>query len=463
MGGSVSISNNPNSHKHVKQLPAPRKRLYIGLRNYGCTCYANSVIQLLYYCDPFRMKLEQQYCHAKKDKNKEEDDEDLGYLLCEIFNELSILYIEKDSYVSPRSFISSIFNKSRMFGSSEQQDAHEFLMYLLNDISDTIKASITNKNKNKKGKIKQKVKDTTLQLEQENNEEREEGGEERERVENNNEGNEEDDYEYEEVEVDVEVDDDGNEINPDNNNNDNNNENDSPRSLPPPATDSDERNALVGSQSKSCVLQPEIEIPIDITNSAQTSSTTNTPSNTNNTNINSNNSNNIRTFIEELFEGTIISTVKCLTCNNISTSKETFLHLSVDVVPNVSLTDSLRKYCGVEHLNGSNQFFCQKCNSLQDAEKSIRISKLPPLLIIHIKRFKYNDKIKDLEKLCSRVLYPYSLRVPIQSLDEDCISPHYILSGTIVHIGHSGLSGHYVCTVDDGNKYIILDDHNVNV
>lgn len=100
---------------------------------------------------------------------------------------------------------------------------------------------------------------------------------------------------------------------------------------------------------------------------------------------------------------------------------------------------------------------------IQDAEKSISIKSLPKLLIIQIKRFKYNEKIKDLEKICSRILYPNTLKFPNQILEKDCSSPLYKLEGTITHIGHSVLSGHYVCITNSNDYDIILDDHIVRV
>lgn len=51
--------------------------------------------------------------------------------------------------------------------------------------------------------------------------------------------------------------------------------------------------------------------------------------------------------------------------------------------------------CGcsaTEPLDGDDKFFCDACKGLQDAQKRMKISVLPRVLCLHLKRFKYIEQ-----------------------------------------------------------------------
>jgi ubiquitin carboxyl-terminal hydrolase 8 len=89
-----------------------------------------------------------------------------------------------------------------------------------------------------------------------------------------------------------------------------------------------------------------------------------------------------------LFYGQIKSTVKCTVCHEESATFDTFSNLSLEL-PHVSLDrchimECFNSYFNGERINGWN---CPKCKEPRDAIKKLDISKLPPVLIIHLKRF----------------------------------------------------------------------------
>ena len=43
----------------------------------------------------------------------------------------------------------------------------------------------------------------------------------------------------------------------------------------------------------------------------------------------------------------------------------------------------------MEMLNRDDKFFCDQCCCLQEAQKRMLIKQAPPVLILHLKRFKY--------------------------------------------------------------------------
>jgi ubiquitin carboxyl-terminal hydrolase 12/46 len=81
------------------------------------------------------------------------------------------------------------------------------------------------------------------------------------------------------------------------------------------------------------------------------------------------NSSTEETWIHELFQGTLVSTTKCLNCETVNSKDENFLDLSIDVEENTSITTCLRVFSNVETLSGESKYFCETCSSKQEATK----------------------------------------------------------------------------------------------
>ena len=75
------------------------------------------------------------------------------------------------------------------------------------------------------------------------------------------------------------------------------------------------------------------------------------------------------TLVHKLFEGTLTSETRCLTCETVSSRDESFLDLSIDIEQNSSVTACLRQFSASEMLCQRNKFFCDGCCDLQEAEK----------------------------------------------------------------------------------------------
>jgi ubiquitin carboxyl-terminal hydrolase 9/13 len=113
------------------------------------------------------------------------------------------------------------------------------------------------------------------------------------------------------------------------------------------------------------------------------------------------------TWVHELFEGTLTSETRCLTCETVSTAispfqskaqpsqvssrSETFLDLSIDIEQNSSITACLRQFSASEMLCQRNKFFCDSCCGLQEAEKRMKIKRVPEVLVVHLKRSVYTS------------------------------------------------------------------------
>lgn len=166
----------------------------------------------------------------------------------------------------------------------------------------------------------------------------------------------------------------------------------------------------------------------------------------------------------DIFEGFLTNQTKCLTCENVTSRDETFFDLSVDLRDNESIETCLKQFSASEMLTGSNKFYCDCCHSLQEAEKCMGIRKLPKILSLHLKRFKYNEEMKRNVKLFHKIIYPLylKLKTDIASGKPDDDLKFYQLYGVVVHIGGGPHHGHYVALVKTKEQgWLLFDDETV--
>ncbi|XP_020141512.2 ubiquitin carboxyl-terminal hydrolase 8 isoform X1 [Microcebus murinus] len=169
-------------------------------------------------------------------------------------------------------------------------------------------------------------------------------------------------------------------------------------------------------------------------------------------------------IIVALFQGQFKSTVQCLTCHKKSRTFEAFMYLSLPLASTskCSLQDCLRLFSKEEKLTDNNRFYCSHCKARRDSLKKIEIWKLPPVLLVHLKRFSYDGRWK--QKLQTSVDFP------LENLDlsQYVIGPKnnlkkYNLFSVSNHYG--GLDGgHYTayCKNAARQRWFKFDDHEVS-
>ncbi|KAK6121214.1 hypothetical protein DH2020_045040 [Rehmannia glutinosa] len=124
------------------------------------------------------------------------------------------------------------------------------------------------------------------------------------------------------------------------------------------------------------------------------------------------------------------------------------------------LTNETRCLSSTETLNAEDKFFCDKCRSLQEAQKRMKIKKPPHILVIHLKRFKYMEQLNRHKKLSYRVVFPLELKLSNTVEDADS---EYSLFAVVVHVGSGPNHGHYVSLVKSHNHWLYFDDENVEM
>ena len=174
-------------------------------------------------------------------------------------------------------------------------------------------------------------------------------------------------------------------------------------------------------------------------------------------------------FISELFQGHLMYGTKCLDCEQCTGKEESFLDLSVPIPPDsflgsvnlkcIPLEECIEYFAASEFLSGDNKYFCEECNHLTEAERFIKLSSLPPILVLHINRFSHNSifnffpkyRSSASSKLCNCITIPQQLSLERWCMRKCRARPClYQLSAVVFHTGVSVTSGHYTVAVLSG-------------
>ncbi|KAK9464025.1 uncharacterized protein V1516DRAFT_669336 [Lipomyces oligophaga] len=184
-----------------------------------------------------------------------------------------------------------------------------------------------------------------------------------------------------------------------------------------------------------------------------------------------------RSAIVNMFQGQYQSQLRCLTCNFTSTTYNPFTVLSLPLPQGkrVTLEQCVDLFVMQEVLDKEDAWRCPHCKVERTATKTLRIARLPVILIIHLKRFETNGRWSN--KLDTFVDYPiHGLdltkywpdyrqedRVWIDKVEpDDQIPPfRYNLYGVVNHYG-TLRGGHYTAYVNKSSKgWLVFDDSRV--
>ncbi|XP_057713253.1 ubiquitin carboxyl-terminal hydrolase 33 [Corythoichthys intestinalis] len=215
-----------------------------------------------------------------------------------------------------------------------------------------------------------------------------------------------------------------------------------------------------------------------------------------------------RSVISDVFDGTIMSSVQCLTCDRVSVTLENFQDISLPIPgkedlaklhsathqtslvkagscgeayapqgwiafvmeyikswfwgPVVTLQDCLAAFFARDELKGDNMYSCEKCKKLRNGVKFCKMQSLPEILCIHLKRFRHELMFST--KIGTHVSFPLEgldLQ-PFLAKDSSAQIANYDLLSVICHHGTAS-SGHYIayCRNNLNNLWYEFDDQSV--
>ncbi|KAG5835573.1 hypothetical protein ANANG_G00245440 [Anguilla anguilla] len=199
--------------------------------------------------------------------------------------------------------------------------------------------------------------------------------------------------------------------------------------------------------------------------------------------------------LNTIFHGQLLSQVTCLSCDYKSNTVEPFWDLSLEFPEryhsmdkgagspasqrSCSLTEMLAKFTETEALEGR-IYACNHCNRkrrktshkplvLTEARKQLLIYRLPQVLRLHLKRFRWSGR-NHREKIGVHVAFdqvlhiePYCCADSLSSLQRE--GSTYDLSAVVMHHGKGFGSGHYTayCYNTEGGFWVHCNDSELNV
>uniref|UniRef100_A0A672HVD7 Ubiquitin carboxyl-terminal hydrolase n=1 Tax=Salarias fasciatus TaxID=181472 RepID=A0A672HVD7_SALFA len=156
-------------------------------------------------------------------------------------------------------------------------------------------------------------------------------------------------------------------------------------------------------------------------------------------------------FIHRLYHGTIVNSIVCKECGNVSQRQEDFLDLTVCVCGVLSLEEALwNMFVEEELFEGNNLYRCAQCDRLVTAAKSAKLRKLPPFMTVSLLRFSFDFAKFERYKETGRYTFPLSinLRPFCEPTDAEDSDYSYELFSVIIHKGGC-YGGHYHAYIRD--------------
>ncbi|KAB8356396.1 hypothetical protein FH972_023979 [Carpinus fangiana] len=170
--------------------------------------------------------------------------------------------------------------------------------------------------------------------------------------------------------------------------------------------------------------------------------------------------------ITKIFGGKLRSELRVSGLKN-SVTLEPYQPLQLDIgSPEISnITQALKAITNPETIRGE---FRSSRGPVNAATKQVFIETLPPVLILHLKRFQY-DNTGGTQKIWKKIGYPLELEIPKEVLPPNSRAklslqpggiPKYRLAGVVYHHGKNASGGHYTADLrrQEGREWIRIDD-----
>ncbi|RSH85154.1 ubiquitin-specific protease doa4 [Saitozyma podzolica] len=181
-------------------------------------------------------------------------------------------------------------------------------------------------------------------------------------------------------------------------------------------------------------------------------------------------------FIVDLFQGQYRNRLECLTCHKTSTTYDPFMYVSLPLPLGkkaVVVQELIDEFVKAEVMEKEDAWNCPRCKVPRRASKTLTIARLPPVLLIQLKRFTTQNGV-FWDKSETPVIFPVNgldmsryvpRRQPTGKEDLDDprtqVAPFkYDLYGVSNHMGTLS-SGHYTAYVKSSKGWMFCEDSKI--
>ncbi|KAH6605074.1 hypothetical protein Trco_006781 [Trichoderma cornu-damae] len=153
--------------------------------------------------------------------------------------------------------------------------------------------------------------------------------------------------------------------------------------------------------------------------------------------------------LRSVYGGQLVQQVKSQECEHVSERLEPFSAIQCDINGKSTLQESLEAYVGGEIMEGDNKYKCSSCDRHVDAVKRACLKDVPDHLIFHLKRFDFNLRTLQRNKINDYFSFPSAIDMQPYTIDHlDNLTTGaeqedmFELVGILVHAG-TAETGHY--------------------
>lgn len=141
-------------------------------------------------------------------------------------------------------------------------------------------------------------------------------------------------------------------------------------------------------------------------------------------------SNSLKNLLPSIFQGSLEYVTECQNCRTRSFRNEAFMQLSLPIIKgyktngdtcSTDVKSCLDSYLSTkEFLIGDNQYYCEPCQCKCDATRETNLRELPPVLNLHLERYKFDLKTGRKRKTKDQVRLPNVITIPMNSNVAEC-------------------------------------------
>ena len=155
--------------------------------------------------------------------------------------------------------------------------------------------------------------------------------------------------------------------------------------------------------------------------------------------------------LAEMYQGQMRSQVQHSNAEPTATLQP-FLTLQLDIQSEkiCNVADAIACNFAEEAIDG---YMCSKTNQEIEASRSMSLEELPPILVLHLKRFIYDESSNGCQKLLKNIDFPVDLEINKDILSSNSRNKYptkqrqYKLFAVVYHNGSEATKGHYVTDI----------------